>query len=62
MLRLDDRLRLAMTHGMSAQLTPEEAKQVAGWLVTLRSISRGRSGRAAGRAAAAALGDMKPER
>lgn len=41
MLRLDDRLQTAMGAGMGVQLTAEEVKLVAGWLVTLRQISEG---------------------
>lgn len=41
MLRLDDRLQVALSAGTGAQLTADEVKLVAGWLVTLRQIADG---------------------
>ncbi len=57
MLKLDDRLMIAMNAGMGVQLTAEEVKLVAGWLVTLRQISEGH--RLAKEVATTALGKYK---
>lgn len=38
MLRLEDRLRVAMSAGMGCKLEPDEVKLIAGWLVTLQPI------------------------
>ena len=42
MLKLDDRLRIAMQAQMSAHLTAAECVIVARWLTVLRQISTGR--------------------
>ncbi len=51
MLRLDDRLQVAMRGNMGVQLTPDEVKLVAGWLVTLRKVTERRAAAAEARAA-----------
>jgi hypothetical protein len=60
MLRLDDRLRVAISAGMGVQLTPQETVLVAGWLVALRQISERRATNGANQTASRALGaDLK---
>lgn len=39
-LKLEDRLRVAIGAGMGVSLTPEETTKIAGWLMSLYSISR----------------------
>jgi hypothetical protein len=59
MLKLDDRLRVAMSAGMGVHLTPAETVLVAGWLVALRKISERRACTGANHTAAQALGGHK---
>ena len=59
MLRLEDRLRVAMSADMGCQLTAGEVKQVARWLVTLRRIGTRPDGRGNSAAALNALKGME---
>lgn len=55
MLPFEDRIRIALGAGMGCQLRPEEVREVAGYLVALRAIRKGASGRQAVQLATAAL-------
>lgn len=60
MLKLDDRLRIAMSNDMGCQLTASDVKLVAAWLVTLRRIAEGKLGSGANYLAREALGQFAP--
>lgn len=62
MLRLDDRLRVAMGADMGAQLSPKEVVMIAGWLVTLRRIAEGKTGPGSNHLAKDALGEFAPQK
>ncbi len=59
-LRLDDRLQLALGNGMGVNLTPQEVETVARWLVVLRKIAESKIGPGANHIAMQALGELKP--
>ena len=58
MLKLDDRLRVAMGADMGVQLTPKDVATVAAWLVVLRKIAKGSYGGSAAQAARGVLGEL----
>ena len=59
MLKLDDRLRIAMVANMGVQLSSQDVVKVAGWLIALMRISENTGG-APARQAKAALGEFAP--
>lgn len=61
MLKLEDRLRIAMGADMGCQLTAADVRVVAGWLVALRAIQEGIGG-APKRRAKDALGEFASQR
>lgn len=61
MLKLDDRLRIALGAGMGVQLTSGDVETVARWLVTLQRIAEGkRETVPPHRLAQGALGEFAP--
>ena len=61
MLKLDDRLQVALGAGMGVQLTLGDVERVAMWLVALRQIADGEARGQERGLAADALGELRSE-
>ena len=61
MLKLDDRLQVALGAGMGVQLSSGDVERVATWLVVLRQIANGAAHGQERGIAADALGEFRGE-